>query len=44
MQIPFFQKAYGNKCGWVSVLTVLYPGFFIGYCLRYDESKKIYVY
>ena len=25
-------------------MVVYLKGFFIGYCIRYDEAKKIYIY
>jgi hypothetical protein len=26
LQVPFFKLAYGNKCGWVSVINIVCPG------------------
>lgn len=45
LELPLFAGIqYQKKCSWISIISVVLPGFFIGYCYRVDKNKGGYIY
>jgi hypothetical protein len=44
LEIPLFAVQFERKCAWISIISVLLPGFFIGYCYRVDKNKGGFIY
>ena len=44
IELPIFADSFQRKCVWISILNVLLPGLFIGYCYRFDKNKGGLIY
>ncbi|KAM3147275.1 hypothetical protein pb186bvf_000526 [Paramecium bursaria] len=43
-QIPYYQQIYKKKCGWISIISFLFPAIFISYSYRYDKTHRSMLY
>ncbi len=44
LKFPSFSEAYGQKCVWISITTVAFPGLLVSYLRRFDQSKSTIIY
>lgn len=43
-QIPQLVPSYGQKCTWVSITTIAFPGLLVSYLRRFDQSRSTRIY
>jgi hypothetical protein len=43
-QIPLITPTYGQRCTWVSITTIAFPGLLVSYLRRFDQSRSTRIY
>jgi hypothetical protein len=43
-QIPLIAPAYSQKCTWISITTIAFPGLLVSYLRRFDHSRSTRIY
>jgi len=43
-QIPVITRVYNQKCVWISITTIAFPGLLISYLRRFDKSRSTNIY
>lgn len=43
-QIPLIKPAYAQKCTWISITTIAFPGLLVSYLRRFDQSRSTRIY
>lgn len=43
-QIPILSEAFNQKCVWVSITTIAFPGLLVSYLRRFDKSRNTNIY
>lgn len=44
LQVPLISPDYSQKCSWISVTTIAFPGILISYLRRFDQSRLTNIY
>ena len=44
LQLPTINAVYNQKCSWLPVTSILYPGVLMSYMRRFDSSRNTTVY
>lgn len=44
LQFPLLTPAFGERCTWVSVTTIAFPGLLVSYLRRFDKSRSTRIY
>ena len=44
IQLPTINAVYGQKCSWIQITSILFPGILLSYMRRFDSSRNAKVY
>ncbi len=44
MQFPTLNPVYNQKCAWLPITTIVFPGMLLSYLRRFDSSRNTKVY
>jgi hypothetical protein len=44
LQMPTINAVYNQKCAWLPVTAIIYPGMLMSYVRRFDSSRNTNVY
>ena len=44
IQLPTINPVYGQKCSWIQITSILFPGILLSYMRRFDTSRNTKVY
>ena len=44
LQIPTINVVYGQKCSWISIISIAYQGIVLSYLRRFDTSRNTRIY
>ncbi len=44
LQVPTINAVYNQKCAWLSINSIIYPGMLMYYVRRFDTSRNTNVY
>lgn len=44
MQFPTLNPTYNQKCAWLPITSIVFPGMLLSYLRRFDSSRNTRVY
>ena len=44
LQLPTINAVFNQKCAWLPVTAIIYPGVLMSYLRRFDSSRNTYIY